>query len=142
MPVAVKKPCAHGQCPALVNRPDRYCPKHAPKEKQRQYEAKKQDPVWMMYHTTEWKKFRAWFLRLNPLCMRVIDGQQCCRIATLVHHRISPRKRPDLFRCADNVKSLCAEHHAPTEGDVGDEVYTESDTKYSLEESTHDVDAI
>jgi hypothetical protein len=128
-----KRPCNAPLCPALLSGDQQYCAKHAPKEKLRQYEAKRTDSTWMMYQTLEWRKFRAWFLRCNPACQRIVNGEQCGRVAKLVHHRISPRKRPDLFRCADNVKALCPEHHAPTEGDVGGEEYTDSLTRYSLE---------
>jgi hypothetical protein len=128
-----KRPCGQGQCPALVSGDQRYCEKHLPKAKQKEYEAKRNDEFWMMYQTPMWRKFRAWFLRLNPQCQRIVDGKRCEQIADTVHHRISPRKRPDLFRDADNVKAVCREHHPPTEGDAGTEVWADSETLYGLE---------
>jgi hypothetical protein len=111
----------------------KFCPRHAEQAKQVEYETKKSDPIWMLYQTPRWKKFRLWFIRLHPQCQRIIDGKQCENFSHTVHHRISPRQRPDLFTDADNVKAVCRKHHPNHEGDVGDEVYTESRTKYALE---------
>jgi len=124
--------CNKPGCPELV-KGAAYCAKHSEQNKQREYEAKRSDPVWMMYQHTRWKKFREWFWRMNPICQRVIDGKQCTNIGTTIHHRVSPRQRPDLFLDADNVKAVCSEHHNHSEGDRGDEVYAVSETKLSLE---------
>jgi 5-methylcytosine-specific restriction enzyme A len=126
------KTCQQSGCPALIREGSR-CEKHASKEERKRYEEKRSDPVWMMYQTPEWKKFRAWYLRLNPRCQRIVDGKCCEHIADTVHHRISPRQQPDLFRDADNVKAVCRAHHPPTEGDTGKEVWADSETRLSLE---------
>jgi 5-methylcytosine-specific restriction protein A len=124
--------CGKPGCPALIKQGS-HCAKHAEQVEQRSYETKKADEVWMLYQQPRWKKFRLWFWRSNPQCQRVIDGVRCEQIATTIHHRISPRQRPDLFIDADNVKAVCTKHHSNSEGDRGDEVYAESNTKLSLE---------
>jgi 5-methylcytosine-specific restriction enzyme A len=131
MTLAAKKPCAHPCCPALVQ--SGMCDKHAKRQNQRAYEDKRSDETWMLYQQPRWKKFRLWFWRLNPQCQRIIDGVRCEQVATILHHRISPRQRPELFTDANNVKAVCSEHHHNHEGDRGDEVYCESNTKLSLE---------
>jgi len=85
-----------------------------------------------MYLHPRWKKFRQWFLRLNPVCQRVIDGVRCERIADTVHHLLSPRQRPDLFIDATNVKAVCRAHHHHGEGAQPGEVYVESFVSLSL----------
>jgi len=110
------------------------CEKHGAQQTQRQYEAKRSDPVWMMYQTPRWKVFRQWFLRLNPQCQRIIDGMRCEQIADTVHHLLSPRQRPELFLDADNVKAVCREHHHHGEGAGPDEVHVPSNTKLNLEQ--------
>ncbi len=124
--------CGKVGCPTLI-REGSHCPKHAEQTQQREYEVKKSDAVWMMYQHPRWKKFRLWFIRLHPQCQRIIDGKQCEQFSHTVHHRISPRQRPDLFTDANNVKAVCRKHHPNSEGDDGDEVYAESHTKYWLE---------
>jgi hypothetical protein len=121
--IRAKRPCGNGQCPVLISHPARYCEKHAAKESKRQYDAKRSDEVWLLYQTPRWKKFRAWFLRMNVICQRVIDGKQCMNWATLVHHRRGLRSHPEDLCDADHCAALCAEHHHPGDGDLGDEVY-------------------
>jgi hypothetical protein len=132
MTLAALKPCNKPGCVELV-KGSKYCARHDEQAKQREYEAKRTDEVWMLYQSPRWKKFRLWFWRLNPQCQRINDGVRCEQVATTIHHRISPRQRPDLFTDADNVKSVCSQHHHNHEGDRGDEVYAESNTALSLE---------
>lgn len=133
MALRAKRPCNAPCCPALVSGDQRHCAKHATKEKQRQYEAKQSDPVWQLYQQPRWKKFRAWFLRLNVICMRVIDGRQCMNWATVVHHRRGLRSHPEDLIAAEHCVSLCAEHHHSGDGDRPSDEYVTAETKLSLE---------
>jgi hypothetical protein len=132
---AAKRPCNSPCCRELVSRPDLYCPRHAVKAKQRQYEEKKADPTWQLYQTPRWKNFRRWFLRLNVLCMRVIDGKQCMNWATTVHHRRGLRSHPEDLICAEQCAAVCSEHHHNDDGDRPGDVYVEVDTRLSLEKT-------
>jgi hypothetical protein len=68
-----------------------------------------------MYSRAPWPAFRLLMLGQNPICQRIQrDGKQCRNAATLVHHLLSPRVRPDLFVDPGNVACLC-EHCHPTE---------------------------
>jgi hypothetical protein len=136
MPLAAKRPCNAPLCRALVSSGERYCPKHAPKEKLRQYEEKKQDPTWQLYQTRSWKLFRAWFVRMNPACQLIVDGQQCGQPARVVHHRRGLRSHPEDLTAAEHCASLCAAHHHHGDGDRPGDEYTPTETNYSLEEST------
>jgi hypothetical protein len=132
-PMRAKKPCGHGQCPALVSSPERFCPKHAEKEKLRQYEAKRSDETFQLYGQPRYRKFRRWFLRLNLICMRVIEGKQCTNWATVCHHRRGLRSHPEDLIDADQCAAVCAEHHTNEDGDSGKEVYVTVETQLGLE---------
>jgi len=134
MGLAAKKTCNKPCCPDFQIAGSRFCAKHGEQAKQREYDTKREDQVWMMYQTPHWKHFRAWFLKLNPFCMRVVDGEQCHNVADTVHHLQSPRQRPDLFTDADNVAAVCRTHHHHGEGAQPGEEYVKADTKLSLEE--------
>jgi|SRR5258708_39661911 len=75
------------------------------------------DEVDRMYDQRAWRRFRQWVLRLNPICQRIVDGQQCMSFAVEVHHVISPRVDPNRFRDATNVLCLCKRHHHKEEGE-------------------------
>jgi hypothetical protein len=122
MALAAKKPCGHGQCPALVSRPNTHCPKHAKQTAQREYQDKRNDPIWKMRQEPRWKKFRAWYLRAHPACMLLVAGKPCAHIATHVHHRRGLRSHPEDLCDEDQCAALCREHHDNHDGDrPGDE---------------------
>lgn len=72
---------------------------------------KKTDPIYKLYSTAAWQRFRLWRLADNPLCQRIVKGERCHFGATTVHHLFSPRERPDLFYDAHNTVCLCANCH-------------------------------
>jgi 5-methylcytosine-specific restriction enzyme A len=72
---------------------------------------KKNDPCRKMYNTSAWFRFRWFVLNRNPICQRIVKGVQCRDAATVVHHLLSPRQRPDLFLEPTNVLCLCAGCH-------------------------------
>jgi len=84
------------------------------REKQATYNdrfRKKNDPCARLYRTTAWFRFRWFVLNRNPICQRIVKGEQCRESATVVHHLLSPRQRPDLFLDPANVLCLCAGCH-------------------------------
>lgn len=66
-----------------------------------------------MYGTVCWLGYRLFVLQRRPICQKLIHGVRCRNGATLVHHIISPRTRPDLFTDWDNTLALCADCHTP-----------------------------
>ena|ERR1039458_7136965 len=66
------------------------------------------------YVSTRWRKFRAWFLRLNPLCMKC-QAKGRTTIAEHVHH-VKPRKdHPELAFDETNCEGLCQPCHSAEE---------------------------
>lgn len=72
---------------------------------------KKTDPIYKLYSTAAWQRFRLWRLAENPLCQRIWRGEKCQHGASVVHHLISPRQREDLFYAPANTVCLCEGHH-------------------------------
>jgi len=65
-----------------------------------------------MYGKSFWRRrYQPAMLANNPICQRLINGEQCHNPATLVHHLLSPRERPDLFTTPSNTVCLCAGCH-------------------------------
>jgi hypothetical protein len=58
-------------------------------------------------------------LRHNPLCQRIIDGQQCLQPATDVHHLCEHNGDPAKFFDWSQVVAVCKSCHFPGEGDPG-----------------------
>jgi hypothetical protein len=123
MGFAAKRPCAGIMCPVLLSGSERYCPKHAEKNKQRTNESRRTDEVRSMYKTAVWIRFQQWFIRKHPVCERVIDGVRCLQPSKVAHHFISPRERPDLFTTEENLRAVCLTHHHGGQGAGPDEVY-------------------
>jgi len=73
------------------------------------------------YTTGAWPKLSRVMRGLNPICQRIIVSnlygtEQCHSPATLVHHIVSPRQRPDLFLVPSNLICLCDQCHPDAEG--------------------------
>jgi hypothetical protein len=116
-------PCAEPGCAALNVRGERYCDKHLLKNTQAEAQRDaarqrwKNDDVSRMYSRAPWPSFRTTLIGQNPICQRLLKGGvQCQNWATLVHHLLSPRIRPDLFVSPQNCVALCATCHTPEEG--------------------------
>jgi hypothetical protein len=69
-----------------------------------------------MYQRARWKRFRNWLIAKRPVCQRIVKGERCHAASFLVHHIISPRRRPDLFVDEKNTLCLCEHCHPPDEG--------------------------
>jgi hypothetical protein len=111
--------CNESGCRQPSERGSRWCRKHQSSNSSLEDERwrKKHDAVSQMYNRAPWPRFRETMLAQNPICQRIQkDGSQCRNAATLVHHLISPRVRPDLFVDPANVACLCGHCHPTEEG--------------------------
>jgi len=114
--------CSEPGCLERVR--EKFCPAHsgvnntaARNRAARDHDRKTTDPVWKLYSCAAWVRFRASVLSCNPICARLVDGAQCHRPATVVHHIISPRKNSRAMYSYSNVRCVCAQHHPPSEGE-------------------------
>lgn len=58
----------------------------------------------------DWRTLRKAYLREHPLCEDCLDRGEV-RGATVVHHKIDRRDRPDLGLAWANLRALCAPDH-------------------------------
>jgi hypothetical protein len=78
------------------------------------------------YQQPAWRKTSLKMKTLNPICQKIPNtgggaglyaiGEQCHNPATICHHLISPKQRPDLFLVPSNLVCLCAQDHPDAEG--------------------------
>ena len=61
------------------------------------------------YHTTQWKKLRAWHIGQNPLCIL------CGRPGRVVDHIVPIRLGGDRL-AANNLQTMCDYHHNQKRG--------------------------
>ena len=61
------------------------------------------------YNTHRWRKYRDFFLKLNPICA------ECDQAATVVDH-IEPVRLGGDFWAPDNHQALCKHHHDSKSG--------------------------
>jgi hypothetical protein len=122
MPERVYTLCREPGC--LARTRERYCSVHAGKNNQAgrlRYVLDKErrlDPIWKLYRCAAWPRCRDSFLSCNPICQRLCeDGKQCHEAASICHHILSPRVRPDLMYAFSNLKAVCEAHHPNTEGE-------------------------
>jgi 5-methylcytosine-specific restriction protein A len=109
-------PCSHPTCTAYVAARGDYCPEHAhlAAAKRREYQAqydqtRRDEDAKDFYNSRQWKAARAYKLAEHPTC------ELCGRFATMVHHRLPLRERPDLKLTFSNFMSLCDPCHAAME---------------------------
>ena len=112
------KPCAWPGCSALV-RGVSHCTLHKPLADARRAEQlkaahksynKRRDESDSFYSTERWRKFRAYYLRLHPLC---VECEQAGRTtpALILDHIKALKDRPDLALDWHNVRPLCRPCH-------------------------------
>jgi hypothetical protein len=120
MPQRIDKACLKcgGACPPEQMKRGR-CPKCAEQWGKDEYKNRGiYDPLHEMYQRPGWKRLSKAFKQQNPMCLFIeADGVQCRYPATLVHHRIAAKERPDLFLDPKNLCALCDHHHGHTAGD-------------------------
>jgi hypothetical protein len=75
------------------------------------HDRKTSDPAWRLYGS-RWEKFKHILVANgNVICARIVDREQCRVPVEIFHHLISPKNRPDLMFCHENVIPLCRQHH-------------------------------
>jgi 5-methylcytosine-specific restriction protein A len=103
VPFAAPHPCAHPRCPALVKGSAR-CDEHTQKQERARGSSHQRG-----YGAT-WQRYRASFLRTNPLCvMCTREGRTTA--ATVVDHIRDHKGAEDLFWDPSNHRALCRPHH-------------------------------
>ena len=112
------KPCAWPGCSALV-RGVSHCVTHKPladerraeqlKRAHKQYNVRR-DESDGFYSTERWRKFRAYYLRLHPLCVEC-DRQGLITVAVILDHIKPYKTHPELGLDWHNVRPLCRRCH-------------------------------
>ena len=100
------RPCKEFGCKRLVKRG--YCELHIKKHHDRYKESNSNYDRMRLSsrqrgYDTAWHKFRSYYLRLNPICVR------CGAIATLIHH-IKPLPTGEKYEHS-NLQALCIKCH-------------------------------
>lgn len=88
------------------------CPECKEKKEQRdhkEYDSKRGNAAQRGYDT-RWKKYRANYLRKNPLCVKCLDEGRITP-ATVVDHIVPHKGNKQLFWDPKNHQSLCKHHH-------------------------------
>ena len=117
MPQRLKKPCNYPGCSELVEAGKTYCEEHREdkqsrkKERDRQYNEKRDPKLRKFYSSARWKKVRKRYISKNPLCEHCLERDRV-KPADVVDHIIPVKvdwsKRLD----ASNLQSLCNSCHA------------------------------
>jgi hypothetical protein len=64
-----------------------------------------------LYHTATYKlRFQPAMKRQNPVCQRIVDGEQCHNASTVLHHVREPQNATEFYDPC-NCAMLCAAHH-------------------------------
>lgn len=108
MPDAPKLPCKHPGCPAL-SVGSQWCDEHRKNRKQysnREPRANSHDRG----YDYDWRKFRASYLRANPLCVDCLTTNRP-EPATEVHHITKLRVAPERKFDPTNLMALCRTCH-------------------------------
>lgn len=112
------KPCAWPGCNALVQGVS-HCPRHKPLADERRAEQlkkahkvynKRRDESDSFYSTERWRKFRAYYLRLHPLCVEC-ERQGRVTAAVILDHIKPLKQHPELALDWHNVRPLCRACH-------------------------------
>ena len=104
MPSKPKIPCAHPNCPELVEPGEKYCKKHQALHPKEIRDATKRG------YDARWRKERELYLAAHPLCERCKEKGKYTK-ATIVDHIIPHRGDPELFWDPNNWQALCKPCH-------------------------------
>ncbi len=106
MPKRPLRPCSAPMCKELVS--ERFCEKHKKQERKRSDEQR--GSYRERGYTTQYDKFRAWWVNQQPLC------QPCSKEGRVVPmeilHHIKPIAEGGDLLSADNALSVCRKCHA------------------------------
>jgi 5-methylcytosine-specific restriction endonuclease McrA len=109
--------CNAPGCPVLLSSGERYCAKHAQKNKKQSYANRKEKPHLRIYDTSRWRyQLRPMKLRNDPYCESgvICDADNIGRRAqaTEVHHIQSTEEFPALAFVYENLMSICKACHS------------------------------
>lgn len=102
MPKKPKKPCGFPGCPALTD--NKYCDEHA------KFYVNERASAAERGYDGRWRKARARFLKVNPLCVSCQLENKLVK-ATVVDHVIPHRGDEKLFWDESNWQALCKKCH-------------------------------
>lgn len=114
MPHKPKRPCSYPGCPRLTD--GRYCAEHA-KLEAKQYEMYKRDPETRKRYGTEWRKVRARYLQVHPLC-EMCKAEGKLTPTEHIHHK-TPLSEGGTNN-PENLMALCRVCHAKLHAERGD----------------------
>jgi len=78
---------------------------------------RKHDAVSKLYNCAAWIKLKQLLRnRGNVICQRIVDGEQCTRLAEINHHLISPRVDMRQMYNPRNIVGVCRQCHPTEEG--------------------------
>ena len=126
MPARPPKPCAWPGCNLLVMSGS-HCVTHKPMAEARQAEQLKRanknyntrrDESDSFYGTNQWRKFRAHYLKMHPLCVNCQE-HNVVEVATVLDHIKPYKTHPELGLDWYNVRPLCRSCHARIGAKVG-----------------------
>ena len=118
MPRKAKRPCRYKGCPALTESESGYCTEHE-KLMRKRYDRKTYDDKYNKYgrtaeskrqYSNKWKKTRAAFLALYPLC-EMCKRKGIYKAAQEVHH-IKPLSQGGSLTDFSNLMALCKSCHS------------------------------
>ena len=113
MPIKARKPCKYPGCPNLTDRT--YCPEHSTKV-MLNYNRYRRDPESAKRYDGRWKKIRATYVKLHPLCEDCLKRGEYVPVEE-VHHIIplSQGGTNDM----GNLISLCQSCHTKRDIEAG-----------------------
>lgn len=98
------KVCVEPQCPELTD--ETRCEKHRLEKRRREDRRRVRT---QNYGDAQWRKTRAAFLRLHPVCQ---DPEGCIKRATDVHHLDGLGHAGPKGHDFGNLEALCHSHHS------------------------------
>ena len=114
MPRRPKKPCSAPHCPRLVEPGKRYCPEHEREYRKRtnkEYDSQRGTAAQRGYNS-RWQRYRAIFLRNNPLCQCDECKQRTVPLpADVVDHIVPHKGDYELFWNSDNHQAMNKKCH-------------------------------
>lgn len=108
MAIAPGRACRYPGCVEITKDPSGYCPAHR-QDRRRQYDGNR-PPAHLRGYDKRWEKFRNWYVKRNPLCVRCKE-QDRLTPAEVVHHIKPVAERPDLRLDPANCMALCHDCH-------------------------------
>lgn len=112
--------CRHPGCPEIVTGDKEYCAEHEwlARQKHNKETDAKRGSARQRGYDRKWETFRQWFFNRagNQYCHRCLALKGEIIKATLIHHIIPIKERPDLRLVPENCQPLCFDCHEELHG--------------------------